>query len=72
MNKIFALAAILFFLITSARAQTTPGIDARERSQRTRIRSGVASGKVTRKEAARLRVEQRQIRRTEKRAKQMA
>jgi hypothetical protein len=44
-------------------------VDEREQNQRARIRSGVASGEVTRAEAERLRAEQRQVHRTERRMK---
>jgi len=53
----------------SSWAQETPVVDQRQQNQRARIRGGVASGEVTRREAARLRAEQRHIRRTERRAK---
>lgn len=68
---IFFIPALLFLFFISSKnyAQTTPVVDAREQSQRTRIREGVASGQVTHHEALRLRGEQRRVRRTERRAK---
>jgi len=45
------------------------GIDARQARQRARIRNGVESGQLTRREATRLRGDQRTIRRQERRAR---
>lgn len=62
----------LFFsmaLATMANAQSTPVADERQENQSTRIKQGVASGEVTKAEAARLRAEQRHIRKSERRAK---
>lgn len=70
MKKIIVILSLLVIgIVLNTKAQTTPGVDAREQNQRARIQSGVASGEVTRSEAARLRHEQRHIRRTERRAK---
>ncbi len=52
-----------------AEAQQTPRVDQRQHAQRARVRQGINSGEVTRPEAARLRAEQRHIRRSERRAK---
>lgn len=65
---IFCSLLGIFFAV-AAHAQSTPMADQREQSQRARINEGVASGEVTRAEAAKLRSEQRRIRRTERRAK---
>ncbi len=59
---------LLFFAIM-AHAQSTPVADERQQNQRARINEGVASGEVTKAEGAKLRSEQRRIRRTERRAK---
>ena len=66
---IFLIPALLFFISSKNYAQSTPAVDAREQSQRARIREGVTSGQVTHREASRLRGEQRRVRRTERRAK---
>jgi hypothetical protein len=50
-------------------AQGTPLVDQRQQHQRHRIQQGVASGELTRREAAASRSDQRQVRRTERRAK---
>ena len=68
------IAATLFStaVITQARnmsGQTTPGIDRRERRQSTRIKHGVRSGSLTRREARHLGAQQARIRRHEARAK---
>jgi hypothetical protein len=60
---------IILFLASMAHAQTTPVVDARQQNQRGRIKAGVVSGEVSRAEAARLRSEQRSIKRAERRAK---
>ncbi len=70
MNKMMVLAFLLVLIMTGmASAQSTPVADERQKAQRARVRQGVASGEVTRPEAARLRSEQRHIRRTERRVK---
>src|SRR5688500_18678668 len=69
MKKIFLGSLLVLFLAGMAQAQTTTGVDGRQAAQRSRINQGVASGEVTRTEAAKLRSEQRRIRRTERRAK---
>jgi len=59
-----------FALTTCAFAQNqTPRADAREAAQHTRIAQGRQSGELTRGETRALRMEQRNIRRTERRAK---
>lgn len=53
-NLLFALALTL--AAVAAHAQTgTPVINAQQRNQRARIRQGVASGELNRREAARMR-----------------
>lgn len=65
MNKpLFPLLAALLLFATShsASAQTaTPNINARQANERARIRQGVASGELTRPEAARLRARKADI-----------
>jgi hypothetical protein len=68
MMVLFAFVAVIG--LYQARAQTaTPGIDQREAVQHARIREGVATGELTRREAAQARHNQRSIRRSERRAK---
>lgn len=70
MKQIIASITLLMFLsVKTMLAQTTPVVDSREQAQKARIRDGVASGEVTRAEAAKLRSEQRHIRKAERRAK---
>jgi hypothetical protein len=69
MKKAFALIVFLGIVIVSeVKAQETPVVDGRQRAQRARIREGAASGDLTRGETAKLRSQQRHIRRTERRA----
>lgn len=67
------LCVLLFFVAFSGAfqlmAQSTPVVDQRQRNQRHRIQQGVASGELTRREAAASRQDQRQVKRTERRAK---
>lgn len=68
--KSIVLSFLIVLLVASVSwAQSTPVIDQRQQNQRARINQGVVSGEVNRAEAARLRAEQRHIRRTERRAK---
>jgi hypothetical protein len=70
MKKIIALLSfIVFAAILQAQAQNTPVVDQRQRTQRHRIQDGVASGELTRREAADARQNQRKVRRTERRVK---
>lgn len=66
--KHFIIASTLGLLLAvSAQAQTTtPQVDTRQRAQRVRIAEGRKSGDLTRREAALLNKQQRNIRRTEK------
>jgi hypothetical protein len=70
MKKIIAIASFMVVTALGCYAQDqTPVVDTRQTAQRARIAEGRASGELTRKETARLRGEQRRIRRTERRAK---
>jgi hypothetical protein len=69
MKKIIFGSLFLLFFAVLAHAQSTPVVDQRQQNQRARVREGVASGEVNRAEAAKLRSEQRGVRRTERRAK---
>ena len=70
MKRLTVFIAFLFCIFCGvAAAQSTPTVDARQKAQRARIHDGVESGEVTGKEAARLRAEQRHVRRAERRAK---
>jgi hypothetical protein len=64
---------LLFFIAFAASfqliAQSTPVVDQRQQVQRHRVRQGVATGELTRGEAASSRHDQRKVRRTERRAK---
>ena len=62
---VILLAGVLVSLLASA-ALATPRIDSRQAHQRARIAHGRASGQLTRREAARLRAGQRQVRRMER------
>ena len=64
-KPLFSLIAALALFACShaASAQTaTPGINARQHNERDRIHQGVASGELTRPEAARLRAREADIR----------
>lgn len=61
-------ALIAGLLLAGAAGAATPNIDARQANQRARINQGVASGELTRREAAGLRAQQAHIRRDERRA----
>lgn len=64
------MVVVFFSLVTTVIfAQRTPGINHRQHHQHARIHNGVQSGELNRREATRLRAEQRGIRRTERRAK---
>lgn len=73
MNKpLFSLLAALLLLASSsaASAQTaTPALNARQANERARIRQGVATGQLTRPEAARLRARQTAIHQEKKAAR---
>lgn len=68
------IAATIFSTAVFAQArnmsgQTTPSIDRRERRQSRRIRQGVRSGSLTRREARHLAAQEARIHRHERRAK---
>lgn len=65
------LIVFLILLVTAVKSfsQNTPVVDERQHAQRARIRQGANTGQLTRKETAKLRAEQRHIRRAERRAK---
>lgn len=70
MKKIIAFLAVgLLVCIVESKAQNTPAVDQRQKVQRERIQTGVATGELTRREAADARHDQRRIRRVERRAK---
>jgi len=70
MRKLVALLIpIAFMVVMHANAQSTPRVDQREHNQHARIRQGVASGELTRREAAHAVHDQRHIRRAERRVK---
>ncbi|MBK8742911.1 MAG: hypothetical protein IPM02_27090 [Betaproteobacteria bacterium] len=62
--------AVSLLIAGSVLAQTnTPVADQRQQNQKTRIQEGVKSGELTRREAVRLRTEQRAIKAEERMAK---
>jgi hypothetical protein len=63
------LLALFVFGASAASYAHTPVINRRERGQQQRIRQGVRSGELTRREAARLEAEQASIRAYERRAR---
>ena len=70
MKKIIAVFTFIVFAgIIQAHAQQTPVADHRQKNQRHRIQSGVASGELTRCETANARYDQRRIKKSERRAK---
>ena len=69
MKKIIAVFTFIVFAgIIQAHAQQTP-VDHRQKNQRHRIQSGVASGELTRRETVNARCDQRRIKRSERRVK---
>jgi len=70
MKKLVALLIpIAFMVVMQANAQSTPRVDQRQHQQHARIRHGLASGELTRREAANAVHGQRHIRRAERRVK---
>ena len=67
--SILILVTVVLSLGLSALAQSTPSVDRREHRQQRRIRHGVRSGELTRREARRLEAQQARTRRMEHRAK---
>ena len=64
MKKIFSLALSAVFILglSAATFAHTPYINRRERHEQQRIRQGIRSGELTRREAARLELQQGRIR----------
>jgi hypothetical protein len=70
MKRTFLFFAFILLINVSLLAQeSTPKVDARQNTQQERIQQGKQSGEISRREAARVRKEQKHIRRTERRAK---
>ena len=70
MRKLVALLIpIALTVVMQVNAQSTPGVNQRQHNQHARIRHGVASGELTRREAANALHDQRHIRRAERRVK---
>jgi hypothetical protein len=72
MKRIVSILLSAMFVLAigiSVSAQTTPSVDRREHRQQRRIRHGVRSGSLTRREAARLEAQQARTRRLEAKAK---
>lgn len=70
MKKLIALLSFAVFAgVVQLHAQNAPVVDHRQSTQRHRIQDGVASGELTRREAANARHDQRRIQRSERRAK---
>ena len=65
------LAAVILLAVsyTSVAQVVTPGINARQRNERARIRQGVATGELTRPEAARLKGREAEIRQDKRAAR---
>lgn len=67
--KLFILGLLFVGFTFSSYAQSTPVVDKKERKQSKRIVHGVKNGELTRYETKQLVRQQREIRRTERRAK---
>ncbi len=68
-TKLFILGLLLVGFTLSSFAQSTPVVDKKERNQTKRIVHGVNNGELTKQETKQLARQQREIRRTERRAK---
>ncbi|MDH5413548.1 MAG: hypothetical protein OEW87_05370 [Flavobacteriaceae bacterium] len=68
-TKLFIIGLLLVGFTLSSYAQSTPVGDKRERNQTKRIVHGVKNGELTKNETKQLARQQREIRRTERRAK---
>lgn len=68
-NSFLIVFSLLLFAAGTSFSQSTPVADQRQHAQRARIRQGTVSGELTRAETAKLRAEQRHIRRSERRMK---
>jgi len=72
MKRIVSILLSMMFVLAvgiSVSAQKTPSVDRREHRQQRRIKQGVKSGELNRREAARLETQQARTRRLEARAK---
>lgn len=70
MKKHFlTLGSFLIFGVATLTAQETPRVDARQENQKNRIKEGVKSGELTRKETANLIEDKKRIKRMESKAK---
>ena len=65
-TTIVVATLVLFAAGTAGAATSDPGVNARQARQHQRIEQGVTSGELTKKEAARLKAEQRGIRAEER------
>ena len=69
MKKVIVAALFLVSFACATNAQNTPVVDAREHTQKKRIKEGVKSGELTKPEAKKLAKQQRHIKKTEAKAK---
>jgi len=69
MKPAFLTFALLCIAIFGFSQDRTPRADTRQYAQRTRVHQGIRAGEITRREAAALSMEQRHIRRSERRMK---
>jgi len=69
MRKLVALLAIALTVVMQVNAQSVPRVDQRQHHQNARIRHGVATGELTRREAINAHRDQCHIRRAERRIK---
>jgi len=72
MKRIVSILLSVMFVLAlgvTVSAQRTPSVDRREHRQQRRVRHGVRSGSLTRREAARLEAQQARTRRLEAKAK---
>jgi uncharacterized membrane protein YebE (DUF533 family) len=67
--RVVVITAVLSLFALTSFAQNTPKVDTREQNQKERIKQGVKSGELTKKETAKLATEQAKIRATEAAAK---
>lgn len=67
--SLLAAVGLLAVAYPSEAQVVTPGINARQRNERARIRQGVATGELTRPEAARLKGREADIRRDKRAAR---
>ncbi|MBL7857845.1 MAG: hypothetical protein JNM57_09160 [Cyclobacteriaceae bacterium] len=69
MKKIMLTFSFFLFMMATVLAQQAPRVDQRQENQKQRIKQGVTSGELTRRETAHAARDQRHIRRAERRAK---